>query len=99
MEIINGGIANMEDMINIFIAFKTAQGLAERTINDYKHHLGKLENLIGDDKNFRTASLAYLSGNTNNTTYNFRYRALKVFFDFCIEENMLQLPHLAERND
>jgi integrase len=83
----------MEDMINIFIAFKKAQGLVDRTINDYKLHLRKLENLLGDDKNYRSASLAYLSGNINNTTYNFRYRALKVFFDFCIDENMMQPPH------
>jgi site-specific recombinase XerD len=83
----------MKDMVNMFIAYKTAQGLAPRTISDYKMHLSKLEKLLDNESNYRLASLIYLSGNINNTTYNFRFRALKVFFDFCLEENMMEAPH------
>jgi site-specific recombinase XerD len=84
---------HMEDMINLFVSFKQAQGLAPRTIRDYRVHLGHVNRLLNGGNSYRTASLAYLSGNINNTTYNFRFRALMTFYNFCIEEGLMEPPH------
>jgi site-specific recombinase XerD len=81
----------IEDMISNFLILKKAQHLRERTLKDYNSHLAKLSLIYEKTKNYRSAAMEYLASETiNPTTYDTRLRVMKVFFNFCLEERLIE---------
>ena len=86
----------MRKMIEEFLNFRRAEGLAKTTINDYKYHLNRLLDLVEKseaDDVYRDAALAYLSTAKKNNTWNIRHKYMKKFFDWCLEEHLLDCQH------
>jgi len=82
----------MEKMIEEFLVFRRAEGLSNTTINDYKYHLSRLADLVEKSETgnpYRDAVLAYLSDAKRPNTYNIRHKYMKKFFDWCLEEKIL----------
>ena len=72
-----------EDILPSFILYKRAEGLADRTILDYKQRLGLFFLRFPDALEFpRERTLEFLSGYKSPCTYNLYYAYLKVFWDW-----------------
>lgn len=74
-----------EDALQQFILWKQAQGLAERTLEDYRYHVSHFFNLYpeaNNTKNLKTALLKYMTEKVKPTTYNLRLTYLKAFFSW-----------------
>jgi site-specific recombinase XerD len=82
---------SFEEMISSFLTLKKVQHLRERTLKDYKSHLTKLAYIYDKTKNYKSSAMEYLaSEKINPTTYNTRLRVMKVFFNFCLEEGLIE---------
>jgi len=72
-----------EDILPSFILYKQAEGLADRTILDYRQRLGFFFLRFPDALDFpRERTLAFLSSYRNPSTYNIYFAYLKVFWDW-----------------
>lgn len=72
-----------EDIVPMFILFKEASGLSDRTILDYKQRLGLFFLRFPDALDFpRERTLEFLSAYKNPCTFNLYYAYLKVFWDW-----------------
>lgn len=81
-----------EEAMNEFLYLKRAQGLAPRTILDYRNNISLLFRRYPDtwpDK-VRDGVLQHMSDDIKPGTFNIRRKYLKVFFEWCIEEQLLQ---------
>lgn len=84
----------IEEMLRHFIAFRRAEGLAPLTLRDYRAHLTAFSARIPEGtEDYRAAALSYLSDDINPNTYNMRFKYLKKFFDWCLEEGLLSCAH------
>lgn len=82
-----GGIS---ETVNMFLVYKKAGGLSERTITDYAnmlHHFFKL--YPGGMDTPRQSCLEYLTRYANPYSYNQRIAYLKCFWDWCISEDLI----------
>jgi site-specific recombinase XerD len=86
---------NWKDVLENFILAKKAQGLAERTINDYRYHIS---NLFKDSDlsltNYEAVKLLvlhYFAGSSDLApiTFNTRLKTLKVFFKYLVSEKII----------
>ena len=78
----------------MFLTFRRAEGLAPRTLRDYRAHLTAFSARIPEGtEDYRAAALSYLSDDINPNTYNMRFKYLKKFFDWCLEEGLLSCGH------
>lgn len=76
-----------EDILPSFILFKQAEGLADRTILDYRQRLRLFFLRFPDALEFpRERTLEFLSAYKNPSTYNIYYAYLKVFWDWVMNE-------------
>lgn len=76
-----------EDILPSFLLYKRAEGLADRTILDYKQRLGLFFLRFPDALEFpRERTLEFLSAYKNPSTYNIYYAYLKVFWDWIMNE-------------
>ena len=84
-----------EECLDYFLLFKKAQGLAERTLNDYKEHVQKFFNTtqasIEDYNGLKLAVLKYFaeSATLSPYTFNTRRKLLKVFFAWAVDEGII----------
>jgi len=82
-----------EEALHYFLVFKGAEGRSERTIQDYESHIRRFFKRYPDSFQsgapLRQAVLSYLSDSVKAATYNLRYTNLKVFFEWCSEEDYL----------
>lgn len=84
----------MQKIIRLFLAFRQAEGLARRTLEDYRAHLTAFSARIPEGtEDYRAAVLSYLSDDINPNTYNLRFAYLKKFFSWCLEEGLLSCAH------
>ena len=78
-----------EKALTSFVHFKTAQGIRDRTLRDYRTHVGRFFARFPeaiDPTKVRACVLDYLSARVAPATFNLRRRYLKVFFDWCVNE-------------
>ncbi|NLL37046.1 MAG: tyrosine-type recombinase/integrase [Fretibacterium sp.] len=87
-------MSNLENAIKLFLTFRRAEGLAERTLKDYHAHLAAFSKRIPEGtEDYRAAALSYLSDDINPNTYNIRFKYIKKFFDWSIEEGLFSCAH------
>jgi len=82
-----------EESLQAFLFWKQAQGLSERTILDYRKHVSQLFNRFPkafNPQNLKSAVLEYMSQQVKPATFNLRLVYLKAFFDWCIQEGILE---------
>lgn len=82
------------DILPYFIAFRKAEGLSAYTLRDYHQHVAAFAARIPEGtEDYRAAAIAYLSDDISSNTYNMRFKYIKKFFDWCLEEKLLTCPH------
>ena len=80
-----------KDALQGFLFWKQAQGLAERTLTDYRKHVSQLFNRFPkafDAKKLKPAVLEYMAQPVKPVTFNLRFIYLRAFFDWCIQEGI-----------
>ncbi len=78
-------------IVPLFLAYKRAQGLADKTIQDYTVVLGLFFRLHPDGlDNPRAATMEFLAAYDNPNSYNLRFAYLKNFWDWTIEEGLFR---------
>ena len=80
--------------IDDFLLFKTAQGMAERTMNDYKIHIHRFFDKHGEPSDYATLEkniIAYFADANNLApdTINIRRKNLYTFFNWCVQEGII----------
>ncbi|MBE3581736.1 MAG: hypothetical protein IMW96_08945 [Thermoanaerobacteraceae bacterium] len=82
-----------EDLLNEFLLWKSAQGIAKRTLDDYTFHVNqffsRFPDAWGDFPTLRKCLLAYLAELKAPATKNLRLTYLKAFFGWCVTEGYL----------
>ncbi|MHB1420987.1 MAG: tyrosine-type recombinase/integrase [Bacillota bacterium] len=84
-----------QECIDEFLVVKTAEGLSDRTLNDYRWHVGHFFTLHpgswGDYDHFRKSIFVYFSNSKDLSpaTHNIRRKYLKAFFSWCEKEGIL----------
>lgn len=87
-------MSKIEEMLSLFLTIRKAAGFAPRTLRDYRTHIEALcSHLSPETEDYRTAALAYLGEDIGPNTYNIRFKVLKVFFDWCLSEELLSCGH------
>lgn len=87
-------IPELHECICRFIAIRTGQGAAERTIEDYERHLKKFLALSGnnmDIQHLEKTNLHFFSqyNERATTSFNLSFKVLSRFFNWCIETGYL----------
>lgn len=72
-----------------FLLFKQAQGIAERTLKDYRCHVTRFFTLYPDVDSLRSNVLDYMARDVKPSTFNLRREYLGVFFRWCMEEGLI----------
>jgi site-specific recombinase XerD len=86
---------NWNAAVDSFMLFKRAQGLADRTLEEYEYHLKRFakrcEPGFCDFEGLRHKVLVYFaeSASAAPPTFNFRRRVLKVFFQWAVAEGLV----------
>lgn len=81
-----------EEALQGFLFWKKAQGLAERTLTDYRKHVSQLFHRFPtafSTPKLKPALLEYMSQQVKPATFNLRLIYLRTFFDWCIQEGIL----------
>ncbi|BAF60316.1 integrase [Pelotomaculum thermopropionicum SI] len=87
-----------QEALQGFLFWKQAQGLAERTLTDYRKHVSQFFNRhpkAYNSKNLKSAVLEYMAQPVKPATFNLRLVNLKAFFDWCIQEGIFTDNPLA----
>ncbi|WP_207744510.1 phage integrase N-terminal SAM-like domain-containing protein [Desulfallas sp. Bu1-1] len=74
-----------------FLYWKQAQGVSERTIQDYRLHISqffKRHPKVYDPKTLKKNLLENMAQPVKPSTFNLRLTYLKVFFNWCIQEGI-----------
>lgn len=75
-----------------FLVFKQAQGMAKRTLEDYKYHVGRFLSQypkFSTYEELRNAVYQYLSQPCAPGYRNIKLKYLKAFFNWCVSERYL----------
>ncbi|MGI1690047.1 tyrosine-type recombinase/integrase [Thermoanaerobacter uzonensis] len=95
---------NLFQMFEEYILFKQAEGAGERTIKDYRTHIGNFFKILKNFKSFksdfkpdfkpdfktlRSAVIQFLSGPIAPSYRNTKLKALRAFFNWCVREGYL----------
>ena len=82
--------SGVSETVNMFLTYKKAGGLSERTITDYANMLRHFFKLYpGGMDTPRQSCLEYLTRYENPYSYNQRIAYLKCFWDWCISEDLI----------
>jgi len=86
----------LKDVIDLFISFKQAEGLRERTLQDYFYTFKEFSKYIDfhkqiDEHALKLAVIEFLKSKANKqpATYNRPYSNLHTFFEWCKRNNFL----------
>lgn len=91
----NKAKSRWEEYLDYFLLFKKAQGLAERTLHDYKEHVTRFfkeTNAPLEDYNgLKLAVMKYFANSASLSPYTFntRRKLLKVFFAWTVSEGFI----------
>lgn len=80
-----------EEALKGLLFWKQAQGLAERTLTDYRKHISQLFNrfpMAFNAKKLKPAVLEYMAQPVKPATFNLRLIYLRTFFEWCIQEGI-----------
>lgn len=81
---------NHDELLEEFLIFKAAQGLAERTLLDYKKHIRLFFTRHPDAfDDLKGAVYGFMSEQVAPATYNLRRAYLKNFFAWCVNEGVV----------
>ena len=72
-----------------FLLLKRAQGLSERTIEDYRYHVTAFFKYCEGWEDVGDKIKEYMSQEIKPNTYNIRIRYLRAYFDWCVSEGCL----------
>lgn len=75
-----------------FLFWKQAEGVSERTIEDYSYHITKFYKRFPDcftSGKLKPAVLRYMSDKIKPATFNIRLVYLKTFFSWCVRERII----------
>lgn len=76
-----------EDVLPLFLNFKRATGISQRTLQDYQTILGIFFKRFPDALDFpRERTQEFLGSYENPSSYNLRFAYLKVFWDWIVAE-------------
>lgn len=82
-----------ESSMQQFLYWKQAQGLRQRTVEDYQKHISLFFNryptTFEDDTMLKTSVYEYMAQNIKPATFNLRLVYLRAFFDWCLREGLL----------
>ncbi len=87
---------NLENLMEQFMFYKKAQGVAERTLSDYQNVFRRFKTFadvsVDSFHALKHSVLEFLSGFTDKApaTYNIPYSNLKAFFNWCVEEGYIE---------
>jgi len=82
--------SSVSETVSMFLTYKKACGLSERTITDYANMLNHFFKLYpGGMDTPRQSCLEYLTRYENPYSYNQRIAYLKCFWDWCISEDLI----------
>ena len=83
-----------ENLLELFLFEKKAEGKAPRTIHDYKAHVTsffkRFPRALRSEKELRVCILKYFADDIKPATFNLRRVYLKAFFDFLVRENVIE---------
>ena len=89
-----------EDALQEFMYWKQAQGLAEKTLDDYNCHVKRFFSRYPDtwqsDK-MRKSALEYMANKIAPATYNLRLIYLRAFFQWCLRYLLINPLHDFKR--
>lgn len=89
-EIRNRLPSGISETVNMFLMYKKASGLSERTTRDYENILNHFFRLYPNGMETpRQSCLEYLTRYANPYSYNQRIAYLKCFWDWCISEEII----------
>lgn len=89
-EIRNRLPSGISETVNMFLMYKKASGLSERTTRDYGNILNHFFRLYPNGMETpRQSCLEYLTRYANPYSYNQRIAYLKCFWDWCISEEII----------
>lgn len=89
-EIRNRLPSGIPETVNMFLMYKKASGLSERTTRDYENILNHFFRLYPNGMETpRQSCLEYLTRYANPYSYNQRIAYLKCFWDWCISEEII----------
>lgn len=83
------------DGLEGFLLYKSAQGICDRTIKDYRYHLSRFFNLYPDSwceiNSLKESVIRYfaLTRDYSPVTHNIRRKYLKSFFSWAVKEGIL----------
>jgi site-specific recombinase XerD len=81
-----------EEVINLFLLWKRAEGLSPATIGDYIRHIRQFLKRYPEawPDNLRPSLIAYMGEDIAPATYNIRRAYLRAFFTWCRREGYIQ---------
>ena len=79
----------LKEALQQFLFLKRAQGLADRTIEDYQYHVGAFFKFCDTWEDVSEKIKEYMAQDIKANTYNIRIRYLRAFFDWCVSEGFL----------
>ncbi|NPV78921.1 MAG: tyrosine-type recombinase/integrase [Firmicutes bacterium] len=88
-----------KDALQDFLSWKQAQGVASRTIKDYKDHVSRFFTACPDaydPANLRQRVMEYMSQEIMPATFNLRREYLKAFFSWCVREGIFPENPLSD---
>ncbi|MCG0276613.1 MAG: tyrosine-type recombinase/integrase [Thermosediminibacteraceae bacterium] len=89
---LNPKIMDLQSARDEFLLFKSASGLAPRTLEDYTYHINRfLEKFpdVHDYDSIRKAIFKYFSEKVAPATRNTRLKYLRAFFSWCVSQGYL----------
>jgi site-specific recombinase XerD len=91
---VNNMTVTWEEAMEGFLFFKKANGLSQRTLSDYKEHIQyffrRYPNSWQSPK-LKISVIEYMSDDIKPATYNIRLIYLRGFFEWCCQEDYLDL--------
>lgn len=104
-----GGFLMWKKHLKMFLLYKKAQGLAERTLKDYRYNIGlffrEYPDALKDDETLEMAVLEYFSsiGHLSPSTFNSRRKDLNAFFRWLMNEKKViksnPIRHIKRRKE
>ncbi len=93
-----------EEAMEQFILWKQAQGMAPRTIEDYRFHVGLLFRRHPGSwpDEVKDAIIEHMAEPVKPATFNIRRKYLKAFFEWCVDEELISenpLARIKKRKD
>ena len=90
--------ASWQDALQNFLYWKQAQGLASRTLDDYRTHVTQFFTRYPQayqEENLEKDIFEYMAQPVKPATFNIRLVYLKAFFSWCVDENIFSANPLG----